>query len=156
MKAYILQRVLSLIPVLLTVAIVVFFIMHLIPGDPASVMLGADATEDDIDRLREELGLNLPMYEQFFNWVFGLLQGDLGMSIYMKEPVLQVFMNHLGPTLSLAILAQGISILIAIPMGIIAAKNGERAQTKFSWWVLCWEFPCQAFSLHYYYLYFSQ
>ncbi|KOR78842.1 peptide ABC transporter [Bacillus sp. FJAT-21352] len=123
MKAYILQRVLSLIPVLLTVAIVVFFIMHLIPGDPASVMLGADATEDDIERLREELGLNLPMYEQFFNWVFGLLHGDLGMSIYMKEPVLQVFMNHLGPTLSLAILAQGISILIAIPMGIIAAKK---------------------------------
>ncbi|SEC44651.1 ABC transporter permease [Paenibacillus sp. GP183] len=123
MKAYILQRILSLIPVLLTVAFVVFFIIHLTPGDPAAVILGSDANPGDIEKLREKLGLNLPLYEQFFVWFIGLFRGDLGTSVFIKQPVLKIFMDHLGPTLSLSILAQGISILIAIPMGIIAAKK---------------------------------
>ena len=120
MKAYILKRLLSVIPVLFIVATVVFFLVHLAPGDPAAVILGSDATPEEIENLREQLGFNLPIYEQFVNWFLGILQGDLGESLYMSASVLEVFMDHLGPTLSLAILAQGISIIIAIPLGIIA------------------------------------
>lgn len=123
MKAYILKRILSLIPVLIVVACIVFSIIHMAPGDPAKVMLGAEATPEEVNILREELGLNKPIMAQFFNWFFGILRGDLGYSIYMDKPVLEAFLEHLGPTLSLAILAQGISIAIAIPFGIIAANR---------------------------------
>lgn len=123
MKAYILKRLLSIIPVLLLVSIIAFMIIHLIPGDPASVILGEEATPEEVESLREELGLNLPIYEQFIRWFAGLFQGDFGDSIYMNMPVLEAFIGHIGPTLSLALLAQGISILIAIPIGVIAAKR---------------------------------
>lgn len=123
MKAYILKRLLSIIPVLLIVAVIVFFIIHLIPGDPASVILGEEATPEDVQTLREELGLNLPIYEQFIHWFAGIFQGDFGNSIYMNMPVLEAFVSHIGPTLSLALLAQSISIIIAIPLGVIAAKR---------------------------------
>ncbi|MEC5423351.1 ABC transporter permease [Virgibacillus sp. C22-A2] len=123
MKAYIMKRLLSMIPVLLIVAVFVFFLIHLIPGDPASVILGPDATPAEVAHLQNELGLNLPIYEQFFHWFTGVIQGDLGTSVYMNMPVLKAFIEHIGPTLSLAILAQGISILIAIPIGVIAARR---------------------------------
>lgn len=123
MKAYILQRILSLIPVLLVVAVVVFFIIHLTPGDPASVILGPDATADEVNALREKLGFNLPIYEQFIIWISKIVRGDLGWSIYMDKPVITAFLENLGPTLSLAILAQIIAILISIPLGIIAASR---------------------------------
>ncbi|WP_078593950.1 ABC transporter permease [Evansella clarkii] len=123
MKAYTIKRLLSLLPVLLVVAVVVFFLIHLAPGDPAAVMLGPDASPQDVENLREQLGLNLPLYQQFIAWFSGVLVGDLGMSIYMNQPVLDVFLDRVGPTLSLAILAQGISIIIAIPFGIIAARK---------------------------------
>lgn len=132
MKSYILQRLLSLIPVLLVVAVVVFFIVHLAPGDPAAVMLGPEASPQDVEQLREDLGLNKPIYEQFTTWFLGLFSGNLGMSLYMKKPVLEAFMDHLGPTLSLSVLAQGISILIALPFGIIAAnKRGTGTDRTF-------------------------
>jgi len=117
------MRLLSLIPVLLIVAIIVFLLIHLTPGDPAAIMLGPQATPDEVERLREQLGLNLPLYEQFFNWFFGLFRGDLGMSLTHNKPVLDLFIEHLGPTLSLSVLAQAISMILAIPMGIIAAKR---------------------------------
>lgn len=123
MKAYILKRLLSFIPVLLIVSIIVFLLIHLIPGDPAAVILGPEATPAEVEKLREELGLSLPIYVQFFNWFANLLQGDLGDSIFMNKPVLQAFLEHLGPTLSLALLAQGISVIVAIPIGVIAAKR---------------------------------
>lgn len=123
MGSYILKRVLSMIPVLFIVATIVFFLIHLVPGDPAAVILGPEATPQEVEQLREQLGLNKPIYEQFFSWFGGLFQGDLGDSIYMRKPVLEAFSDHIGPTLSLALLAQGISILIAIPIGVLAAKK---------------------------------
>jgi peptide/nickel transport system permease protein len=123
LKAYILQRVLSLIPVLLVVAVVVFFLIHLTPGDPAAVILGPDATIDEVNNLREKLGLNLPIYEQFVIWISNIAHGDLGWSIYMDKPVLAAFLENLTPTLSLAILAQIIAIFISIPLGILAASK---------------------------------
>jgi len=122
LKAYIIRRVLSTIPVLLVVAVVVFFLIHLTPGDPAAVILGPDATVDEINQLREEMGLNDPIFVQFVNWFGKIIRGDLGWSVYMKMPVLDAFIEKLGPTLSLAIFAQILAIVIAIPAGIIAAN----------------------------------
>lgn len=121
-----------MIPVLFLVAIFVFFLIHFIPGDPASVMLGPDATPEEIDNLRSELGLNLPIYQQFFQWTANILQGNLGTSLYMNMPVLEAFISHIGPTLSLALLAQGVSVLIAIPIGVLAArKRGTSVDSTF-------------------------
>lgn len=123
MKGYIIKRLLSLIPVLFVVAVVVFLIIHITPGDPASVMLGPEASPREVAELREELGLNLPLYQQFTSWLAGVVQGDFGWSIFMNEPVLQSFFSHLGPTLSLAIFAQLLAVVLAIPFGVIAAKR---------------------------------
>lgn len=132
MKAYIIKRLLSMIPVLLIVAVFVFFLIHMIPGDPAAVMLGPEATPEEVESLKEDLGLNLPVYQQFFEWSLNALQGDLGNSLYMNMPVLEAFMGHLGPTLSLALLAQGVSIFLAIPIGVLAArKRGTTVDRTF-------------------------
>ncbi|RXT07170.1 nickel ABC transporter permease [Ammoniphilus sp. CFH 90114] len=120
---YVLKRVSSLLPVLLVVAVVVFVIIHLTPGDPASVILGSQATEEELAKLREQLGLNLPIYLQFLQWFGGVLIGDLGYSIIMRMPVSEAIWEHLGPTVSLTLLAEGIAILVAIPLGIAAARN---------------------------------
>lgn len=122
LKGYILKRLLSLIPVLLVVAVVVFLLMHITPGDPAAVILGPEASPEEVAELREELGLNRPPIEQFVSWFGNILRGDLGTSIFMKQPVSQAFFEHLGPTLSLAIMAQFLAIVVAIPLGILAAK----------------------------------
>jgi peptide/nickel transport system permease protein len=132
LKAYLLKRILSLIPVLLVVSVMVFMIIHLTPGDPAGVILGPESTEEDRAQLREQLGLNLPLYQQYFSWMFGLVQGDLGTSLFMKEPVLHAILDHLGPTLSLAILSQITAIIMAIPLGIMAAnRRGTVADQSF-------------------------
>src|SRR5690625_4088605 len=121
--SYIVKRILSLIPVLFVVSIVIFMLVHITPGDPASVMLGVDATQEQLAELRQEMGLDLPIYQQYFNWVGGVFQGDFGVSYFMKEPVTQSIFSHIGPTLSLAIIAQTITILIAVPLGIAAANR---------------------------------
>lgn len=123
MLNYIVKRIFSLIPVLFVVSIVIFMLVHITPGDPASVMLGVDATAEQLADLRKEMGLDLPIYQQYFNWVMGVFQGDFGVSYFMKEPVTTSILSHLGPTLSLAILAQTITILIAVPLGIAAANR---------------------------------
>lgn len=126
MLAYIVKRLLSLIPVLIVVTIAIFLIIHITPGDPAAAMLGIEASQEDINSLNEELGLNRPIHEQYLNWVFNVLKGDLGDSIFMHQPVTEAIVEHMGPTLSLAILAQIIAIILAIPFGMIAAyKRGS-------------------------------
>ncbi|MDH4616883.1 ABC transporter permease [Brevibacillus sp. AY1] len=123
MSGYILKRLLSMLPILAVVAVVVFMIVHLTPGDPAAVMLGDEAGEKEIAELRSQLGLDLPLAVQFFHWLANVLQGDLGKSYFSDVPVTQAFWEHLGPTVSVAILAQIIAILIAIPIGIMAARR---------------------------------
>lgn len=128
MISYIIKRILSLFPVLATVAVIVFSLIHLSPGDPASVILGPDASSSDIQQLREELGLNRPVVEQFLVWVAGAATGDLGYSIYNGRPVVDIFFRYFMPTLSLAIFAQFIALVVAIPLGIAAAlKRGKVA-----------------------------
>jgi len=120
---YILKRILSLIPVLLIVSVVIFGIIHITPGDPATVILGQEASAEQIQELRELLGLNEPIHEQYLHWVMNVLQGDFGTSYFMEEPVLQAIIEHLKPTLSLGTLALIVSILIAIPIGIASASR---------------------------------
>lgn len=128
MWSYIFKRILSLIPILFIVSLVIFFIIHLTPGDPVSYMLGDEATEEQIENAREELGLNLPLYQQYFHWIINVLKGDFGVSFHMNTTVLDAIMSHVGPTLSLAVFAQIIALFIAIPLGIIAAiKRGTAA-----------------------------
>ena len=118
---YVFKRILSVIPVLLIVAVVVFSITYLTPGDPARVILGADATETEVIELQEKMGLNDSPIEQFTRWFGNLLQGDLGDSYFMNKSVMAAFADHFMPTLSLALMAQLIAILIALPLGIFAA-----------------------------------
>ncbi len=122
-RNYFARRIFTLLPVLLVVAVVDFLIIHLTPGDPASVMLGPQATLEELSQLREHLGLNLPIYLQFWNWLLGVLHGDLGTSIFMNMPVTEAIWEHVGPTVSLTLLAEIIAILIALPLGIMAAKS---------------------------------
>lgn len=128
MATYLAKRLLSLIPVLFVVTAAIFLIIHMTPGDPAAAMLGMEATAEEIARLNAELGLDRPIHEQYVNWVAGLFRGDLGQSIFMRMPVSQAIAEHVGPTLSLAILAQLIALVLAIPFGVLAAwKRGSLA-----------------------------
>ena len=117
------NRLLSIIPVLFIVSIVIFLIIHITPGDPASIMLGDQATEEEVNILREQMGLNLPIYQQYITWFINIFQGDFGYSYFMDQPVLQAILERLEPTVSLALLSEAIAIVIAIPIGIIAATR---------------------------------
>jgi peptide/nickel transport system permease protein len=118
---YILRRLLLLIPVLLIVGIIVFSLMHLTPGDPASVMLGREATIEQKEALREQLGLNEPIHIQFIEWVSGILRFDFGDSLFIGKPVTEALMDRAQPTGLLTLYSLTLAVLIAIPSGVIAA-----------------------------------
>lgn len=126
MKKYVIKRILSLIPVLFIVSIVIFILIHLTPGDPARTMLGADASEAEVEMLRETMGLNAPLPIQYFSWVGGIFHGDLGTSVFMNQPMSEILADHIGATLSVTFLSLFIAIVVAIPLGIIAAKHRGR------------------------------
>jgi peptide/nickel transport system permease protein len=119
--AYIIRRILATVPVMAVVALFVFSLLHLSPGDPAVIIAGDTATLDDIARIREKLGLDQPLYFQFVTWVWGLLHGDLGISIFTNLPVSKLIAQRVEPTITLTISTLIISVLAAIPMGVLAA-----------------------------------
>jgi peptide/nickel transport system permease protein len=121
MTAYIIRRLLLLIPVLLIVGVIVFTLIHLTPGDPASVMLGPDATNEQKEALREQLGLNEPFFVQFVNWFWDALRLDFGESLFIGEPVTTALRDRIQPTGLLTLYALTLSVLIAIPAGVVAA-----------------------------------
>ena len=121
MFAYIVRRVLATIPVMAVVAIFVFALLYLSPGDPAAIIAGDTATVDDIARIRAHLGLDQPVYIQFGTWVWHLLHGDLGISIFTNLPVTKLIQQRIEPTLALTVSTLIISVLVAIPMGVLAA-----------------------------------
>lgn len=125
MLAYIIRRLLLLIPVLLIVGVVVFTLMHLTPGDPASVMLGREATQEQKDALRERLGLNEPIPVQFINWFGRALRLDFGESLFIGKPVTQALLDRAEPTGLLALYSLTLAIVIAIPAGVIAAVRAN-------------------------------
>ena len=121
MIAYILRRLVMLVPVLIVVGVVVFGLVHLTPGDPAAVILGDRATPEDIARLRTQLGLNDPLPVQFVRWFSNMLRLDFGESIFLGEPVTQALLDRVQPTVLLTLYALSIQILIGIPAGVLAA-----------------------------------
>lgn len=121
MFTFIARRLLATIPVLGMVAIFVFLMLRLTPGDPAAVLAGDNATPEQVEDIREQLGLNEPIATQFVLWTGQLLQGDLGQSFYFKKDVTELIGNRVAPTLSLAVVTLIITIVIAVPIGVIAA-----------------------------------
>jgi peptide/nickel transport system permease protein len=123
--SYIIRRLLLLIPVLLIVGVVVFTLMHLTPGDPASVMLGRDATPEQKEALRERLGLDEPVPVQFVTWFTSALRLDFGDSLFIGKPVTEALKDRAEPTGLLAIYALIFSLVVAIPAGVIAAVRAN-------------------------------
>ncbi len=118
---FVIRRILLTIPILLLVSILVFSLIHMIPGDPARVILGQEATPEAYEALRTELGLNQPILIQYFSWLGKVLKGDLGMSITDRVPVAQLIAQRLPPTIELTIGTFIVALLIAFPAGILAA-----------------------------------
>lgn len=121
MFRYIFKRLLLLIPVLLGVSIIIFIVIHMAPGDPAQVMLGPMASQEDIAQLRENLGLNKPLYTQYFIFLKNALQGDFGRSIRTNAPVIEEIKTRFPATLKLAVTGMVLAILIGFPLGVLAA-----------------------------------
>jgi peptide/nickel transport system permease protein len=121
MLRYIMRRLILLVPVILIVGTIVFVLIHLTPGDPAAVMLGPDATAEQIERLRDGLGLNEPLYLQYLKWFAGAVRLDFGDSIFLGQPVTQALLARAQPTLLLTVYALTIQVLIGVPAGVIAA-----------------------------------
>jgi peptide/nickel transport system permease protein len=121
MLGFILRRLFATIPVLGMVALFVFFMLRMTPGDPAAVLAGDNGTPQQIEEIREQLGLNKPIPTQLMIWVGKLLQGDLGESFYFKMAVTKLILFRVEPTLSLATVTLIITILIAVPLGVLAA-----------------------------------
>src|SRR5581483_11178841 len=136
MTAYVVRRLLSTIVVMAVVAFVVFSLLYLTPGDPAAVIAGDIATDDDIRRIHERLGLDDPFLVRFGRWVFALAHGDLGTSIFTNLPVTQLIGQRIEPTLSLTLCTLIIAIAVAVPLGVIAAAKAgtwiDRAVMAFS------------------------
>ena len=121
MGRYTLQRILAMFPVLIVVAIVTFSLIHITPGDPVSLMAGDLATPEQKEAIRKDMGLDRPIYEQLVIYFADLLRGDLGESIFNKFKVTTLISQRLEPTLFIAVFSQLVSIIIAIPLGILAA-----------------------------------
>ena len=136
MLAFVARRILATVPVLAMVAIFVFLMLRLTPGDPAAIIAGDNATADQIAEIRERLGLDEPIIEQFAIWAGNLLRGNLGESFFFKTEVSELIGQRVGPTLALATVTIIITVLIAVPLGVIAAyRHGswvDRAVMAFS------------------------
>jgi peptide/nickel transport system permease protein len=120
-RRYVVRRLLLLVPVLLGVSVIIFLVLHLAPGDPAEIMLGSQATQADLERLRAELGLTQPLYVQYVHWVGLVARGDLGRSIWMKRPVLSEVLGRFKATLVLTGAALVLSTAAGLALGIASA-----------------------------------
>ncbi len=121
MLAYALRRVVATIPVMVVVALFVFSLLYLAPGDPAAVIAGDQATPADIDRIRASLGLDRPFLIRFGAWAWDILRGNLGTSIFTNLPVTHLIAQRVEPTLSLMVLTLAFAVVVAVPMGVLAA-----------------------------------
>lgn len=120
---YLLRRLAATVPVMAVVAVVVFLLIHLSPGDPAALIAGDLATGEDIAKLRIALGLDQPLAQQFVLWLGKVLTGDLGTSIFTQVPVTQLLAQRIEPTLSIAVLTMAITLVVAVPLGTLAAHR---------------------------------
>ena len=127
MTIYVLRRLLAVVPVMLVVATVTFVLIHLAPGDPASVIAGPYASADDVAKLRHQLGLDEALPVQLVRWYGRLLRGDLGDSIFLRRPVTEAIVDRLEPTLLLTTWATLVAVLIGVPAGIVSARYHNSA-----------------------------
>ncbi len=128
MLAYVIRRVLSMIPSLFLASVIVFSFIHFIPGDPAAVMLGDMATPEQVQQLREALGLDRPVYVQYIRWLSGVLRGDLGNSIFFHQPVTRVIASRAETSIFIALISMALIALIGIPIGVLSA-------VKYNSWI---------------------
>jgi peptide/nickel transport system permease protein len=121
MLSYILRRILSTLPVMGIVALFVFSLLYIAPGDPAAVIAGDQASPADVERIRQGLGLDRPFLVQFGTWLWNILHGDLGTSIFTNLPVAKMIAQRIEPTFSLMAITLVLTILVAVPLGVVAA-----------------------------------
>jgi peptide/nickel transport system permease protein len=121
LRTYLVRRLLATIPVMGVVAVIVFLLLHLAPGDPATLIAGDFATAEDIARIGKQLGLDRPLPVQFVGWVGQILQGELGTSIFSQLPVSRLIRQRLEPTLVLSVTTLVIAVILAVPVGVLAA-----------------------------------
>jgi len=127
MILFLLRRMLGFAATLFLAALVIFWLLDLLPGDPAQFMLGINATPESVARLRTQMGLDVPAVQRFFGWILGMLQGDFGVSYTQKAPVAELIWGRLGVTLPLALFAMVISMAVGLPLGIAAARMRGKA-----------------------------
>jgi peptide/nickel transport system permease protein len=127
MFAYIIRRTLAAVPVMVLVAVFVFLLLRLTPGDPAAIIAGDMATPEQLEDIRTSLGLDQPIIVQFASWMGLLLQGDLGTSLISNTPVVTMIAQHAEPTIALAVMTIILAVLVAVPLGVLAA-----------WWHRTW------------------
>jgi len=121
MLAYLVRRLLRIIPTLFGILLIVFLMIRLVPGDPARIMAGEQATAEDVENLRRQLGLDKPIHTQFLIYLASLLQGDLGISLRTRQPVMSEILTRFPATLELSVAGMFVSILIGVPAGVISA-----------------------------------
>ena len=127
MILFLLRRFVGFAATLFLAALVIFWLLDLLPGDPAQFMLGINATPESVAQLRTQMGLDVPAVQRFFGWILGMLQGDFGISYTQKAPVAELIWGRLGVTLPLALFAMVISMAIGLPLGIAAARMRGKA-----------------------------
>src|SRR6266480_6986413 len=121
MLAYVIRRVIATVPVMAVVAFFVFSLLYIAPGDPAAVIAGDQASPADVERIRQSLGLDRPFLIRFTEWVWQILHGDLGTSIFTNLPVTTMMAQRFEPTLSLMVITLIFAVAVAVPMGVVAA-----------------------------------
>ena len=136
MLTYVVRRILATVPVMAVVALFVFSLLYIAPGDPAAVIAGEQATPADVERIRQSLGLDRPFLVRFGEWVWQLAHGDMGRSIFTNLPVTTMIAQRIEPTLSLMAVTLVLAVLVAVPLGVLAAwKAGtllDRAVMAFA------------------------
>src|SRR5246500_431015 len=131
MLGYLIRRVLASIPVMGVVALFVFLLLRITPGDPAAILAGDNATSAQLERIRASLGLNEPLYIQFFTWLNKLLHGDLGVSLISNVPVLKMIGQRVEPSISIALTTIILSVMVAAPLGVVAAWKQDTWIDRF-------------------------
>jgi len=125
MLTYVIRRILATIPVMAVVALFVFSLLYIAPGDPAAVIAGDQATPADVERIRASLGLDRPFLVRFGEWVWQILNGNLGTSIFTNLPVAAMIVQRIEPTLSLMVVTLALAVSIAVPIGVVAAWKAD-------------------------------
>ena len=125
------RRLLQLLPTLVVIAVVAFFLIRVAGGDPIALLLPQDASQEDVERMRRSLGLDRPLVVQFFSWTADMVRGDFGTSFYSRQPVIDTIVDRAYPTLWLALFAQFLAVMVAIPAGILSAVKQNSWLDKF-------------------------